>query len=203
MTKLQLIFSIMNEIQGQVPTQDGLKTVHPQDIAIEVAKAYDTIVSTFFATPQASEGYDLDYFSKSYEERVKKSTAGQLYVTLPAKPLALASGSGIRFVRPKDSEVLISRISEAEFMNLRHLEAFCCSPVPFCYIDNDGQKIVLQGNRTEYSLLDYIVIKMVPKFTELGDDDEINTPGGDYPLSQMVLQIMGQRPTDNTNDDAK
>jgi len=203
MTKDELIFSVKGVIEGQAPTQDGLKFVHPQEIEFEIAKAYEAAVIQFFGTPEISQNYDLDYFSKTYTETLKETTGKELYITLPATPISVKGGLGIRVVKPKDSSVLIARISEAEFMNLRHLEAFCCSPVPFCYADISGKRIVLQTNRTEYSLMTDITVKLIPKFNEFEEDDDINSPGGDYSITQMVLQQMGLRPSDNTNDDAR
>lgn len=203
MTKDELIFSVKGIIEGQASTQDGLKYVHPQEVEFEIAKAYEAAVIQFFGTPEISENYDLDYFSKTYTKTLKENSAKELYIDLPATPVSVKGGLGIRVVKPKDSSVLIARISESEFMNLRHLEAFCCSPTPFCYADISGKKIVLQTNRTEYRLMSDITVKLIPKFDEFDDSDDINSPGGDYSITQMVLQQMGLRPTDNTNDDAR
>jgi len=202
MTKLQLIFSVMGNIQQSAPTQDGLKQVHPQEVAIEVSKAYDTVVASFFDNPQFINNYDLDYFCKSYDISLQEQN-GLSYATLPVNPIPLKYGLGIRLVKPKNSNVLISRMSESEFVNLKDLEAFCCSPVPFCYIDYANKRVVLQSNRTEYKVMDEITVKIVVKFTDLSDSDVINTPGGDYQLTEMVMKTMGLRPTDNTNDDVK
>lgn len=203
MTKLELIFSVKYEIERQNPTQDGLKFSHPKMVEAEISKAYDTIVQQFFSTPEVFSNYDLDYYSKSYDQTMKTDSAGTLYVDLPAKPLPLMYGLGVRLVKPKDSNVQINRITEAEFMALRELEAFCCSPVPFCYVDNSAGKIVLQANRDEYNIMTAITVKLIPKFSEFAGTDEINSPLGDVALSQMVLQLTGIKPTDNSNDDGK
>ena len=203
MTKDELIFSVKGIIEGQASTQDGLKYVHPQEVEFEIAKAYEAAVIQFFGTPEISENYDLDYFSKTYTKTLKENSAKELYIDLPATPVSVKGGLGIRVVKPKDSSVLIARISESEFMNLRHLEAFCCSPTPFCYSDISGKRIVLQTNRVEYRLMSDITVKLIPKFDEFDEFDDINSPGGDYSITQMVLQQMGLRPTDNTNDDLK
>lgn len=203
MTKDELIFSVKGIIEGQAATQDGLKFVHPLEVELEIAKAYENAVIQFFGTPGASSGYDADYFSKTYSVVIAEDTSGELYVTLPASPIAMKGGVGIRLVKPKDSNVALARITEAKFSSLRNLEAWNCSPVPFYYPDISGSRIVLQPNRTEYSLMTDMVVKLIPKFNEFEDDDDINSPGGDYSITQMVLQQMGLRPTDNTNDDAK
>ena len=202
MKKIQLIFSVKQNIEGQAPTQDGLKYTHPQDIEIEIAKAYDSVVFEFFNNPQFTKNFDLDYFCKSYDEKLKESD-NILYVSLPVNPIPLKAGLGLRSIKPKNSTVNIVRITEAEFVNLQDLEAFCCSPSPFCYVDYSNDRVVLQVNRSEYKLMEDISMKIIPRFTDLLDDDEVNTPGGDYPLTEMVMKTMGLRPTDNTNDDGR
>ena len=157
MTKSELIFSVMHTVRGQAATQDSAKFVHPQVVAKEIAKAYETAVIEFYNTPGASEEYDLSYFSKTYNETVK-GTPNNLYVDLSASPIQLPGGNGIRMVKPKNSNVVVTRITESEFTGLRHLEAFCCSPTPFCYPDISAKKIVLQINRPEYNLLEELEV---------------------------------------------
>jgi len=204
MKKKELIFLVAEEVQRQAPTQDGLKAVHPQVIEREIATAYEQALTQFFLDPNVQTEFDLDYFSKTYETAlIENPTTKELYVVLPVKPMPLPNGMGIRLVKPKDSSVNIARISEAEFINLRSLEAFCCSPSPFCYSDISGGKIVFQVNRPEYKLMDAITVKIIPGFDSFGYDDEINIPGGAYQVSQLVMKNMGIRVSDNVNDDAK
>lgn len=203
MTKLELIFTVMELVRKQASTDDSAKFVHPQDVTFQIGLAYDSAVMNFFQTPDIMKDYDLDYFTKSFEAPVKEDSAGRLYVDLTAQPLPIIKGQGIKSIRPKDSDVQIVRISENEWMNLRQLEAFSCSPWPFAYISSYEKKIIIQANRPEYKLMDSIVVKVIPKFSSLDDDDEISTPVGDYNIATMVLNIMGIRPTDNSNDDGK
>lgn len=204
MKKKELIFLVAEEVQRQAPTQDGLKAVHPQVIEKEIATAYEQAITQFFLDPNLQTEFDLDYFSKSYDTPLMENpTTKELYVVLPVSPMPLPKGMGIRLVKPKDSSVSIARISEAEFINLRNLEAFCCSPTPFCYSDISGKKIIFQVNRPEYRVMDNITVKIIQGFDSYGYDDEINIPGGAYQVSQMVMKNMGIRVTDNVNDDVK
>lgn len=204
MKKKELIFSVTEAVQKQAPTQDGLKSVHPQVVEYEVAKAYEQAVTQFFLDPNMQTVFDLDYFSKTYEtDLIENPTTKELYVVMPVKPMPLPKGMGIRLVKPTNSTVNIARISEAEFINLRNLEAFCCSPSPFCYSDISGGKIVFQINRPEYKLMDKITVKIIPGFESFEYDEEINIPGGAHQVTQLVLQNMGIRLTDGTNDDIK
>ena len=203
MKKNQLIFSIMEVVRGQAATEDSGKYVHPQDVEYQISMAYEKAVIDFFANPDLAQNFDLDYFTRTYEETIKKDSAGRLYADLPASPIPVARAQGIKSISPKDSDVEIVRMSEAEWKTMQHLEAFCCSPFPFAYIDFYDKKIILQTNRAEYGLMDKLRIKIIPKFTEYEDTDEINVPSGDYSLVGMVLNIMNFRPTDSTNDDLK
>lgn len=200
MTKNELIFTIADAVRGQTATGDSGKFVHPQDLAFEIAMAYEKTVIDFFNMPEFAGNYDLDYFTKSFEQTVKEDSAKELYIDLPVQPIALSGAQGVRSLRPKDGNTQIVRMSESAWMDMRNLESWSCSPWPFCYIDFYNKRIKLQGNRPEYKLLDKIVLKVIPKFSELGDDDEINSPAGDYSLTGMVMNIMQLRPTDNTND---
>lgn len=203
MTKNELIFTIMEDVRKQAATDDSAKFVSPQDVAFQVAMAYDTAIMDFFSNSQNIGNYDLDYFTKTYEDTLKEDSSGRLYVNLSSQPISLPKAQGIRSVRPKDSDVQIVRITESEWLNVRQLEAFCCSPWPFCYVDFYNKKIIIQGNRPEYKMMDSIVVKIIPKFSEFGKDDEINSPTGDFNIATMVLNIMGIRPTDNTSDDGR
>lgn len=202
MTKNQLIFSVMNVIRGQAPTQDSGKFVHPQDIALEIEKAYDTIVFQYMNDPNMKESVELEYFSKNYDLPVKKCAEG-LCADLPATPMPLPKGMGFNLITPKNSLVFFNVLSKEEFVSIRNLEAYCCSPNPFAYSDIADKKLYLQGNHTEYDLIEEISVSMIIKFDDYNGDDQINTPGGNYPLTQMILEQMGIRPTDNTNDDGR
>jgi len=203
MTKNELIFTVKAEIEGQAATQDGLKFSHPQEIGAVIATAYEKAILDILGNPQLPGVYDLDYFTKTYTESVKKDSNNRLYIDLPAQPIALPGGKGVKSLIPAGGSNKIVRITENEWLDIQHLESFCCSPWPYCYIDFYNKKIILQGNRTEYNLLSEIVLKIIPKFDAFSATDEINSPAGDYSISQMVLQAMGLRPTDNTNDDLR
>lgn len=204
MTKNELIFTISESIRGSAATDDSGKFVHPQDVAFQIELAYDAAVINFYSDAQRLRGYDLDYFAKPYTLTIKEDKAADvLYVDLPAQPIGLPNAQGIRSVRPKNSYVQFARVSEAEWMSLRNMEAACCSPWPFCFPDIYNRRLVLQTNRPEYKLMDELIVKIIPKFSEFDKNDDINTPDGDYNIAAAVLNIMGRRPTDNTNDDGR
>ena len=203
MKKKELIFTVMDVIRGSEATNDSGKFVHPQDVEFQLSIAYDQTVKDFFNLPKNMVNYDLDYFTKDYIQKVKKDTKGNLYVDIPINPIALNNGQGIRRLRPEDSFTTIVRTTESTFMSLLHLESFALSPWAFCFVDFPNKKIILQGNRPEYDILSNVSLKLIPQFIDFDLSDEINTPDGDYNLSQMVLKNMGIRPTDNTNDDGK
>jgi hypothetical protein len=52
----------------------------------------------------------------------------------------------------------------------------------------------------EHRLVEEVYIKLLPEFSEFDDSDNISFPGGDIPAMQMILQLVGFKPTDNVND---
>lgn len=202
MTKDQLIFSVMNVIRGQAPTQDSGKFVHPQDISLEIEKAYETVVLNYMNNPEVSKDLELGYFTKTYNLLVKESD-GQYYLDLPTTPLPLPGTTGFHLVVPKDGLANFNVISKEQFTGIRHLEALCCSPQPYAYPSIGGKKLYLQGNRPEYALMEEMSVSMVVGFEDYEGEDEIHTPGGTYPITSMILEQLGYRPTDNTNDDGR
>lgn len=204
MTKNELIFTIMEDVRASAATDDSGKFVNPQDMEYQIEMAYNTAVINFYTDQQRTRGYDLGYFSKTYVQAIKEDTkSDSLYIDLPAAPIGLPNGQGVVSVRPDNSWVQFVRVSESEWMSLRNLEAACCSPWPFCFPDLYNKRIYIQANRPEYKLIDDVVLKIIPKFSEFGKDDEINAPDGDYNIAAAVLNIMGRRVTDNSNDDGK
>jgi len=206
MTKEQLIFTIINELIGQHPTQDSSKRAHPQEIQFEVEKAYNTIVKQFFMDPKNANNADLAYFSKNYTATLNEINNDTYFTGLPVQPMALPNGMGVRLITPVvsgvSSDVNIERITEGQWHNLKHLEAYCCGPM-YAYVDLDGDKVIFKYNRAEAKMVEQVVLKIIPVFASLEDDDIINSPIGDAAITEMVLSLMERRPTDNTNDDER
>ena len=204
MTKEQLIWTVINEVIGQHPNQDSSKQAHPQEITFEVEKAYNTIVKQFFADPKNSNDADLNYYSKSFTVSItaKAGMEDTFIAVLPVQPIALPSGMGLLRVLPKDSDAMIERITEGQWHSLKHLESYCCGPA-YAFVDIDSNQVVFKFNRPEYKMISQVVLKIIPVFSAIDDEDVINTPMGDAAITQMVLELIGHRPTDNTNDDEK
>ena len=100
MTKDQLVFSVMNVIRGQAPTQDSGKFVHPQDVELILASAYETIVDNYMNDPTRMNDVELGYFTKTYTIPIKEED-GQLYGDLPAVPIPMPGTEGFHLVVPK------------------------------------------------------------------------------------------------------
>jgi len=129
------------------------------------------------------------------------SYTGRKYATLTATPIELKRNLGIRYVKPQYGDVSFVRSSENEVETIRDLDVFCCMKRAFYYLDE--LKIMIESGADEFELIERVNVSMIVSFDCFADTDEIEVPGGDNNVVQMVLQFMGIRPTDNTNDDVR
>lgn len=201
MTKEELIASVQKLILKQNPTQDSLKSIHPEVISGEIAKAYNTMMKSYYANDMVLMNAELDFYAKKYTATIQKDSDGVYYVALPARPVELKDNLGIRSVTPKGGTVQFERTKENSLANIRHLPVYCCLKHAFYYID--GNRIVFDFPVAEHRLIDQVYVKLLPLFDEFADTDNIEFPGGEVPAMQMILQTMGFRQTDNINDEVK
>jgi hypothetical protein len=213
--KSKLIESIRQLILKQQPTQDSLKAVHPAVIEAEISKAYNSIMKQFYDNDIRLMDAELDFFAKKYPVTLIDESytdynmlgeafivyTGKKYMTLPARPVELKRNLGIRYVKPQYGNVNFVRTSETELDTIRGLEIYCCSGNIFYYMD--GNKIIFDFPIDDLKNVDRVFVKLLPLFEEFEDSDNIEVPGGEDSLSKMILQLMGYRLTDNTNDDAR
>ena len=124
-----------------------------------------------------------------------------LFRSLPAQPIGMKNNLGIRYVRPTNGNFSFVRVTDTEMESLMELEIYCCSKKAFFYLD--GKRIVFNFPVKEYSLIPSVSIKLLPIFSDFEDIDNIDFPGGGKIPTDMVLETMGFRPTDNINDDVR
>jgi len=201
MTKSELVSSVRQLILRQNPTQDSLKIAHPAVIEAEIAKAYSTLLKTFYANEINLMNADLDFYAKKFTETIKKDIDGVSYVDLPAKTVELRNNAGLRYVKPKGGEFSFIRVRENELDTIKKLDVYCCTKNVYYYID--GNRIVIDKTTKEHEIMEQVYIKLLPIFSEFLDDDNIEFPQGEVPAMQMILQTMGYRQTDNINDDVR
>lgn len=198
MRKDELIASVQKLILKQGVTQDALKAVHPKVVEGEIAKAYNSMLKTFYMNDANLNNADLDYYAKKYTATVQKDSDGFFYASLPAYVLELKDGLGIRSVTPKGGTYQFVRTKENSLARIRKLPVYCCLKDAYYY--KDGSRVVLDFPVVEYSLVEEVYLKVLPLFSEFEDSDNIEFPQGEIPAMQMILQLMGFRPTDNIND---
>lgn len=201
MRKDVLIESVRKAILKQHGNQDSLKHAHPQVVADEVEKAYDQLMKTFYASNVNLMNAELDYYSKKYVESVKVDDNGVRYVDLPARPVALKNNLGLRYVRAKNGQHSFVRTNDMEIESLCELEIYKYSRKAFFYVD--GGRIVFRFPEKEYELIPEVEIKLLPLFSEFDDEDNIEFPTGGKAPTDMVLETLGFRITDNVNDDVR
>jgi hypothetical protein len=126
---------------------------------------------------------------------------------LPVQPIELKRNLGIRSVKPKSSisgtvgDFSFIRTSETELELIKSLEIWCCSKKAFYY--KDGENLVLAYPVNEFKLVPKVVVKLLPSFADLAMDDNIEFPMGEVQATAQLLQLIGVRPTDNLNNDAR
>jgi len=201
MRKDVLTASVQKLILKQSPTQDSLKFVHPKVVEDEIAKAYRTMMIQFYANEVNLMNAELDFYAKKYTEEIQIDSDGFSYVDLPAQIIDLKHNLGLRYVRPKGGEINFIRTRESEMETIRKLPIYCCLSDAYYYLD--GSKIMFDFPVPEHRLVEEVYIKLLPEFSEFDDSDNISFPGGDEPAMQMILQLVGFRPTDNVNDDVR
>jgi hypothetical protein len=201
MVKNILVASVQKLILKQGITQDSLKSAHPRVVEGEIAKAYHTMMVQFYSNDINLMNADLDFYAKKYTGTINTDEDGFKYVGLPAIPVDLKNNLGLRYVKPKGGTVNFIRTRENELESLRNLPIYCCMKNAFYY--KDGSRIMFDFPVMEHNMVEQVYIKLLPQFEDFEDTDDILFPGGDMPAMQMILQLMGFRPTDSVNDDVK
>lgn len=206
MIKGKLIESIRQAVLRQSPTQDSNKFAHFLTIEQELAKAYNTSVKAFYADDRNLDNYELDYYCKKYTLDVNKQY-NRWFVTLPATPVDLKKNLGIRSVKPVSTftnergDTSFVRTTETEMELIKQLDMWCC--IKKAYYWKDGSSLVFEYPINEFALIEKVDVKMVTQFEDLSNDDDVVFPLGELNATQALLQLMGVRPTDNINTDAR
>ncbi len=202
MIKGALIESIIGEILKQSPTQDSLKQAHPKDIEYQVGRAYSSMLKQYFIDARNLMNVDFDFYSKKYTLPVlNDSSAPYLrYVVLPIIPFELPANLGVRSVRPLGGSFSFERSTEDEIEIYRNLEVFKTGQA---YYYKDGGRLSIVYTSNKYKVIDQLVVKIIPHFEDYAMTDNIEFPMGEAEISKTILQTVGFRPTDNTNDDVR
>jgi hypothetical protein len=198
MRKDVLIASVQKLVLKQSPTQDSLKLVHPKVIEDEIAKAYRTMLTTFYMNDINLMNAELDFYSKKYTETIQVDSDKFFYVDLPANVIDLKNNLGLRYIKPVGGTINFIRTRENEMENIRKLPIYCCMQDAYYYLD--GSKIMFDFPVPEHRMVEQVYIKLLPEFGEFDDSDNISFPAGDTAAMQMILELMGFRQTDNVND---
>jgi len=206
MEKGKLIESVRQAVLRQQPIQDSNKHAHFLTVEVEVGKAYNSMLKEFYLDDRNLENAELDFYAKKYEITVSK-TDGVYYAALPVTPIQLKRNLGIRSVKPKSTisgKVGFSfiRTSESEIEVVKDLEVWCCSKKAFYWID--GSRIVLDYPVKEYTLVEKVIVKLLPHFEDFAMTDNIEFPTGEAKATEILMQMIGIRVINNLNaNDAK
>ena len=201
MRKDVLISSVRKAIMKQTSgTQDSLKFSHPAVVEGEVSKAYDEILKKYYASNINLMNAELDYYAKKYRLSISTDSDGVNYITLPVRPIQLRNNLGVRYVKPAKGKITFVRSNDVEIESINNLEVSKCLNHAFYYMDGN-KRVTLEFSRSEHSMIEQVDVKVLPVFEDFDDSDDIEFPVGGKQATDMVLETMGFRPTDNTNDD--
>lgn len=215
MIKGKLIESVRQLVLKQAPTQDSLKLVHPRVLEAEIAKAFSTALKEYYLSDINLMDGNLDAFSKkflldaeeeeyvdtTYTGKKKNVKTGRKVVALPATPVALKKNLGLRNVKAAYGSHQFVRSSETEIDSIRSLDVYCCANKVFYY--TEGNKLYMESGISEFNLITKVHVRMIVHFDDLEDTDEVEFPLGEMAGVQQIMQLMGFRETDNTDDDVK
>ena len=201
MIKSVLIESVRKAILKQSSNnQDATRFNHPQVVADEIGKAYNQIMKTYYSSDNTLMNAELDFYAKTFTAKINKLNS-LYYVELPVRPVELKRNLGIRYIRPVNGDISFIRVMDTELESIKSLEVYKNAKKVFYYIE--GDKIYLDYSRNEFTLIDSVKIKLLPVFSDFDDSDNIEFPQGEKQPTDMVLETLGFRPTDNINNDVK
>ena len=187
MTKTQLIELFRKSGAGGNTTPDTLGKLHPLVIEKYFELAYNTLMAE--AHQRLRKNSDLDSYTKSYKVDVDYDTSREKYYSV--LPASIISGdASVRLISALKDETYVVDMIDSNSVNV--------------FLEMEVSKVderpsgMLEGNKIYYVWfredIEQVLMKLVVPFSEFGDNDNINIPGGrDVVLFDMVLKLMKKR----------
>lgn len=208
-TKGQFTEQVIHRLCGGDPSAEQLNRFHPNIVDKEIDMAYESILNGLFHNNVRGADFSLfDAYTKTYispRDFVLEfdDDRQEYFFTLPVPPIVINPGNlGIRMICPReDQSDQFAPIDNNALVVFNELEVGSISETSTYYME--GQKAYLNflGGYTSKML-----IKMVPTYSYLEDDDMISIPemmtkSGMITVEDMVVQrLLGMPPTDLRND---
>lgn len=206
MQKQQIIELIQRAISGGDAPADLKGRFHPKEIELYVALAFEALFNGYqsdrneMAAQMGLDAWKYDKLTKSYKLDIEfDNDTEKFYSTLPINILSIVDNTGIRLIHPLKEETTAffpRHQTDAFLMNGLDVNQF--SNMVYYYLE--GKTIWYTGS------LDcnwkQVRAKLVLKFSEFDDTDDISLPDGKFPiLMQMVMQMMQQKNPSDLIDD--
>lgn len=201
MQKAQFISLVRNQLAGGDASDESLRFLNTNIIERQIEIALEQVL-----LGQGFVGsipyWKLDALTKPYTVSIEcDNTRNQYYVDMPAATMILSNNQQIR-------DIISVGDPNALFMpragNMRKLnESLYANSV------GDFISYMLEGNRLWFGNRmpnkdGSLILQLVVKFSEWGDDEEVNIPADKVQqVIVSVIQIMGARPKEDAiNDNA-
>lgn len=216
--KEQYIEQLRQRLCGGDPTADMMGRFHPLIVEKEVDVAYESLLQSLFSQNikggnySALDAYTRTFPSKQYPDPVyvlKDEIRNEYYAELPKPVIVLNSvneGSGnygIRLVSLVQGQAsAFIPIDNNALTVFSGLEVNRINTIPTYYVE--GNKVFF--NFTDLNAPKEVLMKIVPTFSFLDDDDfvtmpEFMTKAGMLSVSDMVYERMISEPPEKMTND--
>lgn len=202
MRKDKIIESIRGYILQREPMSDDHKSVNPARIDVAINQAFGDMM---FSLGEDGNQYELDNYTKTYYAQAILRSNKVDYVSIPTQVLLMPNGRGIRSVLACGSgaDFIPSSLrinSNTKFLpvgSVMNKSTYRLGQVSGV----DGNVIVIDHFGDRYKVVEAVDVSIIRPFEAYTMDEDIYMPKGkETMLLQAVLGILGERYTDNVNN---
>lgn len=199
MNKSQLIELVRRNLQGGDAPISVRKKYDPRLVMLYVEMAYNDLVSLLYddGIKKGGDFSALDNFGKSYKRQLKyNSDREEYYLDLDMDIVPLPDNQGIRLVSPwlnqANSYDYRDNNAQGVFSLLLNdtvsTRPWFYTELPYIFL---GHIPTPKGSKTEPT--DELMVKVIPPFNKLDDNDEVFIPGGNnLKLFELVYNVVNQ-----------
>lgn len=206
MTKEEAVELVQDHLVGGDVTPDGIGKYHPAVIEKIVEIIYEDLMEMAYRQAKKySDFSQLDSFSTVYPEVDVKydGVRKKYYSDLPVPIVQLPDNTQIRLISPAEdeSQAYVYRESSGGSFVMSGLEVDYVMEEPIYIQEKDR---VYYINMTKRAKPDSLLMKLIPKFSVLEDEDEFYIPNlQNVNIIQMAESILERKrviPEDVPND---
>ena len=195
MTKNQFVEIVKRNLDGGDSPAELRSRYHEREIELYISMAFDAVLNRKenqtkeLSAELGRDSWKWDALTKAYTlDILQDTTRDRFYSVLPVNVLSVVNNNGIRMVCPTKEEA-------STFFPRWQLDTFLMDGLDvglmtgLIYFTLEGDKIYYSGDidcnwKT-------VLAKLVLKFSEFDDTDEINIPEGkDMEIITMAMQLL-------------